>query len=702
MSITDQKKKILLILIVAIFVQLIPEAYQRIIVVPLKPHVTTSAILSFDLSGVPAGDYYLSVGKPRTPCDITLGSAVIASNLAGTLNTRSSILLGASLTLPSSSNYLSVNCYNTPGFPPRFTHAPTLAQAKSGVLLHLFRFLVDVVLGPFASIILIIASIITPKKKYDTQSFSKGEFLTFGIVSLTYTLSLSYVPMMFLSGYSIVLLHILTRTAFSASFLWLLNFKLNRSLILAAHILIALVALVIFGIRETWLVQYYSLIHGFFGLMTLVIALNVLIRKCTSSSLIYLAEFALVTVVLQFFDTIRLAEAFGLYLIPFRSYFAPAIPAILAVFSAWLLYRESRFSIIADKMQEKLLLTIESRTKANEILKGMLTTFSDHNPFTNTTAYADTFCLGLEASPMTRFVLLAASMETWRTEEYRNIDLRSGHGSRMLEALKTGAPLIDKGLKDGCWFIIAPIGKYGCINMRGDKSISVVSAYEILEITKRLNSTLRMCGDRLMMEVTRMITGLHRVRSNRGIGRWQEPMAVIFGDICNYSAMYKKYGQCFLDFVAKDFLLSLTRFVQPYSVQEETRGDEILLISIPELLPDKSDVMSAAAESITKIRSFISNEGAQICTDNGFEPLRMSFGVNVGEGTIISDETGVRTTGKLIIEAKRLLEAAPSGTFLVRDSVADGLSKRGFIFGENFPILVKKDLFMARQLLKTG
>ncbi len=107
----------------------------------------------------------------------------------------------------------------------------------------------------------------------------------------------------------------------------------------------------------------------------------------------------------------------------------------------------------------------------------------------------------------------------------------------------------------------------------------------------------------------------------------------------------------------------------------------------------------ALLESYTSkaIQSVFASAGLEPRHNCSNQPISFSIGVTVGNATLICDQIKVRTAGQTVNEAKRLQEAAGHGITLISSQSIQGVDDPNITFGPEFPVLVKKNLLMARQ-----
>jgi hypothetical protein len=93
------------------------------------------------LARLAPGSYFISVGKPRSLCDLVVDGNTIATTRSSDPALRENLLLGASISVTAEApkEKAEVICVNESGFGPGLTHEPAVVKYRVGALLQLWR-----------------------------------------------------------------------------------------------------------------------------------------------------------------------------------------------------------------------------------------------------------------------------------------------------------------------------------------------------------------------------------------------------------------------------------------------------------------------------------------------------------------------------------------------------------------------------------
>lgn len=182
-----------------------------------------------DLSDTPPGTYFLSVGKTYGGCDILLGANVLATNRLPSRNIQTSIMLGVPFVWSGNHNAqhgITILCDPEKHLGPILDDIPLLAPYSIGVFLHLVRTINSVILLVVLAAIFFL--VILFPLGYDTLRRNEGQkrttilwlpwpFYLFGTAVFAHSVSLAYIPTLFLTTDSFGWLHITLRIFLSLS-----------------------------------------------------------------------------------------------------------------------------------------------------------------------------------------------------------------------------------------------------------------------------------------------------------------------------------------------------------------------------------------------------------------------------------------------------------------------------------------------------
>lgn len=654
---------------------------------------------------IPAGDYYLSVGRPRGACDVYQNGSLVFSNRGKIPEVRNSLLLGGAIIVNSGSieTSLQIQCEQQKGFGTDFTHEPILSSFTGGVALQLWRAATELLIGPLFSLLLLATVVVQIRRKpkdrvnsndgIATKNYSNSlPYLIFAAASLLYSLSLAYYTRLFLPGTAASILHIFLRNIFSLASILLFgsNSRHFRNLIAVQSILIiSIIPISIIGIQP--LITFYRIQYPFFSISTLLITIELFGKETRDESFLLLRSVSVTWSIIQIIDTSVLWTGYG-------AYTTPSLIALLTTVAAYQRVSEKVRTERIEIAASRILAVIHAKSPLREIIAQLASITSSQTHFSRVSAYIDGFCVGYADQPRKVFYRVMESGYNKDTTKDSRIEFETGGGTIMAEATQGDSLSLKRGQKDNAWFIVVPLGKHACLNLSDDEPSSPYSAYESEEILRRLHPALKTLDGRLIDHGLRHGFALEKLRSILGDGKWERTVGATFADINNYSMYTERYGQSFGDFVTAVFFPALIKAIGKWAAPEFIRGDEIYLVSVKELVPENIRVEESTFRTIQSIQEFLDNEGAQLCKANGFEPITMSIGASVGPVTLICDAIKVRTAGHIVNEAKRLQEAAGSGTILVKSGIFEIFPDSNCADQNAIPILVKKTFTMAKKI----
>ena len=172
------------------------------------------------------GDYYISVGRPRAPCDLFLDGRIIDSNRSEVPGLRNRLFLGGSFQVFDDvrRKSIAIDCKHEDGFGIDLTHEPLVTSLYTGIALQFLRQISELIIGPISSLIIALSFFFRwSMNKGDKFSvalrarkspFESWKYLLFAVVSLFYAISLAHFTRLFLSGFPATFLHIVLRNLF--------------------------------------------------------------------------------------------------------------------------------------------------------------------------------------------------------------------------------------------------------------------------------------------------------------------------------------------------------------------------------------------------------------------------------------------------------------------------------------------------------
>jgi hypothetical protein len=678
--------------------------FERIISENCKIKKISNAKWLIDIDSLNIGEYYISLGRPRTACQIMMNNQILDSSYTSGLRLLGKLSVGSSFIIDDQSikKNIEINCEETGGFGVKLTHDPIVSKYRSGVLLQLWRIFLDVVLGPIFSLILIVLILFQSNfsrnlKTEIVQNIVTGKHYTlFAIISFLYSLSLSYITRLFISDEISTLIHIFLRILFSmvTVYLFSIKVKINKIIYIFHFTALLLLTFVYFESIEN-IRLFYQYLYPLFPISLIYIIFN-LFRKNDQSEMTHiLISLNFVWILVLIFDGYKLIFLTG-------SFLSPVILACITLFVGYLKVKENNKAQRIEISSTRILSAIESKSPVREILTQLASIVSGDTHFSRVSAYIDGFCLGFAEHPGVVYYRVMESGYQKNTVKDERIDFQEGRGTYMFEAIQKGEMVLRKSQRDDAWFIVVPLGKHACLNLSDSRPVSPYSAYESEELLKRLLPSLRTLNDKLIEHGMRQGFALEKLRSAKGDGKFDVEIGALFADINSYSTYTERYGTSFSDFVTAIYLPAMIKNLSKWVVPEFVRGDEIYFLSIKDLLKENDSTADAILNAAHELEKFTYNEGANLCKQNGFEPLTLSVGIAHGPAVLICDSIKVRTSGQTVNEAKRLQESAGKGETLVHVSLKALTENKGFKFGEEFPVLVKKNFIMAVKLQKNS
>jgi class 3 adenylate cyclase len=270
-----------------------------------------------------------------------------------------------------------------------------------------------------------------------------------------------------------------------------------------------------------------------------------------------------------------------------------------------------------------------------------------------------------------------------------------GSGQYMTQALNSGEIVMGKGSKDGMWFLVAPIGKFCCINFTTSERLTEYLVLETRDLMMSLLPTLDTAISKIIELSHRQGSSLQRLRSIIGPGSHDKQTAAIFIDIADYSKYTESLGNEYTGFISQTYLPSLIKILSPWATPEVVRGDEIYFVVLKELAKEDSALNTIAACALKRLQLFVNEDGKNICKANGFPTVDLRIGMTCGDANIVVDDIQVRTSGDHINRAKRLQDAAEKNEVWVDSSTAENLASEGIIVLKRKTIIVKKNVIEA-------
>jgi hypothetical protein len=346
-------------------------------------------------------------------------------------------------------------------------------------------------------------------------------------------------------------------------------------------------------------------------------------------------------------------------------YSAPA--AIVLIALALGIIRRS--SILRDYEIETststLLQLVASSSSVEMKLKGIGPIVSQFVHYGRYSVYMDAFVLGMFDRPSEQFMRLSDKGYKENTLPDKLIDFSENRGLVMKKAIESGRTQFAKG-RDKAWYSVVPLGKHAIITLSDDREAPQFLAVESHEFLLRSYPALQMIHVGLADFAVRMAYALEVLRLIRGHGEWNEEIGYIILDVNHFDDQIRLYKDPFGKFLTVTYLPAICQHVRKWMVREgNSKGDSVNLVCIKDLMQENIAIAEGTYRALTEILSFVEHEGADMCRAQGYEPIRLQIGVNLGNAIIVCDEFNVRTTGNLVNETARFQGAARPHTAFV-------------------------------------
>lgn len=635
-------------------------------------------ILSANIASLPNGYYYASLGKPRGHCNILIDNQTVFIGKGGVPDKRMSLLVGASFEKSDKTSQIQIDCLKEmSGFKLYLAHSPVIAPYQQGMFIHLTRAISEIVVGPFASLVLILMLLYAQLTVGVNIKFKEWGF---ALVAFVYSLSLAYITRLFMNGSSASLAHILLRFSFSYSAYLILNEGLtNRKSVLWHHLVVAIGAIVLATNQN--LHYFYSLAHP-----TLLIpfCLSFYDRQrsgMASRKHLYFAIFTLGWIFAQSLDAINVWLNFGVYN-------SPMLIMVLSLTYGIMVLENHRTSRKLQLLQERLNSMFRDKTEITSFISGIRDILSYDSNLPSITAYVDGYLVGkVDVEGVVLCPVVGDS-----TYDIHRGDLR--YGQVMSRALDVGEVIIQKGTRDQNWFVVAPITKYCCINFTTSEKVTDYLAYETYDLVSAIRPWLESALGKIIELAHRQNGSLQKLRTITGNGSFERITGAVFADIADYSKYTEIHGNAYAAFISTSYFPTMIRSLAPWATPEAVRGDEVYFVVVSEL----SEVLSFDQQLVETLRNliqFTQNEGKQLCISNGYPNVEMRVGATCGDATIVVDDIQVRTSGDHINRAKRLQDAAAKNEVWVESSLINSTFLSNLVPLKRKIITVKKNTIEA-------
>jgi hypothetical protein len=669
-----------------------------------------------DISRLKPDLYYVSLGHYALPCQLLVNGQLLDSLYKKSLYRpdharRSDIFLGGHLHVPETGRHrtLSLVCRQLhDGDPGRATmyNRAVVARDPWGMLIQGWRMFTGALLGPLMALFFLGTFLLQSfarsrdpevggMKAFVADLGANWHLLYFAASALAHSLVSADALYFFGSGPALPILYALSRNNLNLAVVVLGGRYSRPRPLLWALAAASMAASVWVGLSEEglWRGLYDAQMYFYIG-CTAVAAFDLHQARSRSRSTTLIRHLVTGWLLLQLLTLFYVVT--GIRLTVFSV--VPGLVTMATVVLSYMRYRETVRQQRLERATSRILAAVEGNGHPREVLSQLALAVHGETGFRRMSAYLDAFCLGMADEPGRELVRVAEAGYRGDTGPYGRIRFEEGRGPHMRAALERGHPALARGDRSEAWFTVVPVGHLACINLSDEAPAPEEEAWESLEAVERLLPALQVFGGALADVGAKRGKALDRLRAVHGDGRTEVQAGAVFADINDYSVLTERYGEPFSEFVASVYLPALVKAASPWAVPELLRGDEVYLVSLAELLPEGTAPREAALRTAQAVQAFARQEGAALSADHGFPALSLSVGANAGTVWLICDPITVRTSGRAINDAKRLQEAAPSGGTLAQADLVPAGELERWEAGPAAPILVKKNLILAREL----
>lgn len=626
------------------------------------------------MSNLGTGVYFVSLGKPNGICDLFIGNHRVATNRGILPHLRGKLLLGAAFRNVAGDVNIEVRCEREPGVQQAagFSHTPILASYGFGIFIHGWRVFAETMFGPFASILLLCAILFAARSRSRLARVrNRWAYIAFGAASLAYTLAVADYPRLFFPSSTTAWMLVATAILFNLGLYVLcgLNSRV-RMLVVDAHgVLFAAVS----AMAAFWPEQFAEWTPRLMPLLAIATAISLRdlgVAKLESEAALafrYLASAWLFAQLFQFFG------AFA----GFGNFFMPACATLVAVVTA-IAYRRHvlRLSRLESTMVQ-VLRVVTTPLAPSAKLGEIASLISEATHFERASAYLDATVLGLRDKKFDTFVrVMERGYRNKETSRDRYVEFSEDRGGVMRKALEGRVPVLERGTRDGAWFMNLPVGDGACINLSDARPRADYLAYESFATLQRLLPSVRPLEDMLVPPSVKPEPGLEKLRDNYGLGTHQVEVGSIFVDVDDYDSNRIRFKDPYGLFIESIYFPALVRTVRQHAAREWTNRDELHLVCVSELLGGRS-IATAVHTVISEVFAFVNGEGAELCKTHGYDPVSLHVGASWGKGRLVSATDFVRIDGEPVTRASTLQKAAHRGGALVEAALVSQWPKSG-------------------------
>jgi len=479
-----------------VVLQYAPRWFGNLVAEDITFTATGPASWSADLRGLRPQTYFVSAGRPRAACDLRLDGRLLASNASTDTPYRDRLMLGATFEATARTRAVTVECLAQKGFPAGLTGAPIISGRTEGQLLHLWRAITQIALGPLVAACLflyLIISLLVSSQELRTESAQMGaeekrrqwQLAAFAIASLVYGTSLSHLTYLFLTPESGAVVHIFLRSLYAMGlFTFLAYSRSGRGVTVVAIHAVQVGGVVVVAIVWPELLQrYYTASFAFF-VVSAAIAAFLLMRSQGTRTNTVLFGAAASWAVLQPLD----------YWASFVLYWENLSPSMLTVLCVSLVYVDLYERMLVRRAQtvsSSLLATIHTTAPLEVMIGTVAATTREATRFDRFSTYVDRNLFSQGTDETGSYERVADHGYGRFPETFRTVGKQWGSGLRMRRAMRLDKPVSARGLRDKGWYVVLPLGGLGCINLSDTRPISWYDYSERSEFMRKLGPTFQ-------------------------------------------------------------------------------------------------------------------------------------------------------------------------------------------------------------------
>jgi signal transduction histidine kinase len=351
------------------FLCLVVQHADLVVSFPFKEPVqfieTSTDQWNADLSHLTPGLYYLSLGRPRAYCDLSIDGKMVDSNRWILPDVRSKLFVGAPLLVAQDNpaKNFKIHCereasshFKTIGI------VPVLAKYRTGVLIHELREVLDLLVGPFFTIVFV-ACILINLKTSRRAKLDRTVHLAFAIAAFVYSLSHTHIVRTLLPSNAAWNVHIYLKNIFTFTFALFVGTYVRRKS--SIMLFIALFFSVLFAglfyvsiVDKREFEHFYDLEFILFLIPIFVLVIELLREKNPEDYIRILQTICLCYLFLQFADYLIVLGYISV------TYCTPSFIALTGSSFAYLKLRET---LSAEQEKQRLQIEVESSKKLAEM-----------------------------------------------------------------------------------------------------------------------------------------------------------------------------------------------------------------------------------------------------------------------------------------------------------------------------------------------